>query len=68
MPRIVLVVTRAEDTKKRVIIHEKFVNAFERYVQLSRNYDELLGLLQGEDDWVNAFTTENIVKGFFPLK
>jgi len=68
VPRITLVIVRAEDTKKKVIIHEKFAEAFDTYVALSKSYDELLGLLEGKEDWVNTFTTENIVKGFFPLK
>lgn len=68
VPRITLVIVRAEDTKKKIIIHEKFAEAFDTYVALSKNYVDLVELLEGKEDWVNTFTTENIVKGFFPLK
>lgn len=68
VPRISLVIVRAEDTKKKVIIHEKYGEAFEQYVALSKNYVELNDLLQRKEDWMTIFTTENIVKGFFPLK
>lgn len=68
IPRITLVIVRAEDTKKKVLIHEKFAAAFDTYVALSKNYVDLVELLEGNKDWVNMFTTENIVKGFFPLK
>lgn len=68
IPRISLDIVRAEDVKKKVILNDKLAEAFGRYVDLRKNYQELQTLLEGQNDWVSVFTVENIAKGFFPLK